>query len=451
MTLPSAPDVPVAAAFRRRLAAVHVNHKRIAASALLIGALTAIAKLFVAGREIAIAWRYGVSATVDSYQLGLTIVTWLPMMMVSVMTVVLVPRLVGARDSSAEQRQFVDELNGTILVVGVALGIATWVAAPFGSWLLGSGADPGTIHLTTAMCRLMSPVACLVVWTGFLSARLQAQERFAYTVTEAVPALIIAAVVFLALGVGAAPRLGLATSAGYAVQALVLFEMLRRLRHGFGTFALRHRSPEWSSVYRNLGIMLLGQIVVTAVLPIDQAFAARIGAGSVATLGYANRIVVLVTGLGGVVFTRTFLPVFSSAIVEGQDKAASRQARQWAVLLMIAAAGALAVTWVVADWAVSIVFQRGAFSAGDAARVAHVLRFAMLQVPFVFGGLALVQLIAARGLYSSLLWIACGGLAIKLVLNFILVGRFGLAGLMIGTAAMYGFSFACQYVVGSTK
>jgi len=80
--------------------------------------------------------------------------------------------------------------------------------------------------------------------------------------------------------------------------------------------------------------------------------------------------------------------------------------------------------------------------------VAHVLRFGVIQVPFVFAGLAMVQWIAARGLYSALLWISCGALAVKLLLNVLLVSRFGLAGLMSATAAMYAFSFVCQYFVG---
>ena len=66
-----------------RISGVHDNHKRIASGALLIGALTLGAKLFVAAREMAIAWRYGVSGTVDAYQLAITITTWLPMLIMA--------------------------------------------------------------------------------------------------------------------------------------------------------------------------------------------------------------------------------------------------------------------------------------------------------------------------------------------------------------------------------
>ena len=57
--------------------------------------------------------------------------------------------------------------------------------------------------------------------------------------------------------------------------------------------------------------MALGQAVITLTIPMDQGIAARLGPGAVAILGYAGRIVILMTGLGAVVFTRASLPVFS--------------------------------------------------------------------------------------------------------------------------------------------
>jgi peptidoglycan biosynthesis protein MviN/MurJ (putative lipid II flippase) len=447
MNLRSVRELPIAAPLWSRLARLHDNHKRIAASALLIGVLTVVAKLFVAGREIAIAWRYGVSGTVDAYQLAITIVTWLPMMLISVMTVVFVPRLVALRSGSFERRRFISELNGTILAVSVALAVFLWAAAPLAARLFASHLEPATLDLTTDMCRMMSPVACFFVWSGYFQARLQARERFAYTVTEAVPAVIIAAAVFSPVLLPPQARLGWATSAGYALQVLALVVMVTQADRPIGGFALRHTAPEWSALYRDLGVMAIGQIVISLGLPIDQAFAARIGPGSVATLGYANRIIILMTGLGAVVFTRAFLPIFSSEIVEGSKEAAARHANQWAILLMIAGLIVVAATWALAPWGVSIVFQRGAFGASDSAAVAHVLRFGIIQVPFVFAGLALVQWLAAKGSYVSLMWISCGALAVKVVMNLLLVRSFGLAGLMSASAAMYGFSFACTYVL----
>lgn len=451
MEFPLQLGLPIAGPLRRRLAKVHVTHKQVASSALLIGVLTLVAKLFVAGREIAIAWRYGVTGTVDAYQLALTIVTWTPMMLVSVMSAVFVPRLVELKTHAVERRRFLSELNGTVLVISIAIGLLTWAAAPYTSRLLGSNLKASSLDLTVSFCRAMSPVGLLMVWTGYLSTRLQSRERFAYTVTDVVPAIVIAGSVLLPLVLPPEIRLGWATSAGYAMQALVLAWMIRQVDRPMGTFAFRHSAPEWSSLYRDFGIMALGQIVFTLTLPIDQAFATHIGSGAVAALGYANRIIVLATGLGAVVFTRAFLPIFSRSVAEGSGEAAARHARQWALLLMAAGLIGVAVAWPLAQMGVSIVFQHGAFGAADSARVARVLRFGLLQIPFVFGGLALVQLLAANKRYSTLLWIACAAVVLKLALNFALVHSLDLGGLMLATAAMYLFSFLCQFLMSFKK
>src|SRR5206468_2061745 len=141
---------------------------------------------------MAIAWRYGVSATVDAYQLSLTITMWLPMMLSSVMTVILVPRLVGLRAHTSERQEFVGELNGAILLLGIVIAAVTWVAAPAISSLLGAKTNAATTQLTAAMSRQMAPVALFTLLGGYLSARLQSRERFAYSATEAIPSILIA-------------------------------------------------------------------------------------------------------------------------------------------------------------------------------------------------------------------------------------------------------------------
>ncbi len=170
----------------RRIRSAHANHKRIAIGALTIGVLTLLAKIFVAGREMAIAWRYGVSGTVDAYQLALTIVTWVPMLFTGIMAVVLVPRLVSLDRRRDDRHVFLREVNGTVFVVGAAVAIVTFLAAPLAARLMASHLDPKTIQLTTSMVRSLSPVALFMVISGYFMARLQAKERFGYTATKTV-------------------------------------------------------------------------------------------------------------------------------------------------------------------------------------------------------------------------------------------------------------------------
>jgi putative peptidoglycan lipid II flippase len=437
MTLPDVRQLPIAAALSRRLSGLHVNHKRIAASALLIGILTIVAKLFVAGREIAIAWRYGVSGTVDAYQLAITIVTWLPMMLISVMSAVLVPRLVALQGQSPERRRFIDELNGIILLSGLVLALIIWAGAPLASRLLGSGLQARTVQLTTDMCRIMSPVGLFFLWSGYLSARLQARERFAYTVTEAAPALIIAVAVVAPVLWQPAARLGWATSAGYAVQLLALLWMVRASDRPIGRFGFGRSAPEWGGLYGALGLMALAQIVLSMSMPIDQAFAARIGAGAVATFGYATRLITLITGLSMVVIGRALLPVLSRAVAAGDEALARRHASQWSAIMLLIGVFASFVLWLAAPKLVEMVFERGAFTAADTRRVTAAFQFGLVQLPIFFAGIIATQWYAAVGRFRDMLLINAVAIMVKIALNALLTPRLAVPGIMLSTAAMY--------------
>jgi murein biosynthesis integral membrane protein MurJ len=440
----------VIAALLSRLAAVHPNHKRIATGAALIGVLTIVAKLFVAAREMAIAWRYGVGTTVDAYQLTLTITTWLPMMLTSVMTVVLVPRLVALRSRPAERRSFVAELNGTVLMLGIAVAVLTWLAAPAASALLASGSNGATLELTATMSRQMAPVALFTILVGYLSARLQSRERFAYSVTEALPAIAIGLLVIAPWVHGGAAPLIWGTLIGFLIQALVLGAMTARGDMSLGGLRIRHRSPDWPTLYGSLSLMILAQFLITASTPIDQAFAARIGAGSVAILGFASRILVLVSGLGTIVVGRALLPVLSRAVAERELAVGRRQAIQWSMLLGLAAMIGSAILFVAAPALVRLLFERGAFTASATAEVVSALRFGVVQLPFYFAGIVFVQWYAATSRFGALLGITAGAILLKIIFNAILTPMFGVGGIMLSTAIMYLFT-AASLIAGMNR
>ena len=433
--------------FGRRLGAIHSNHKRIAAGALLIGALTLVAKLFVAAREVAIAWRHGVSSTVDAYQLSLTATTWAPMMIIGVMAVVLVPRLVKLERQGDERERFIAELNASVLIVGMATAALTWLAAPAVAALLASHMDARTLGLTATMTAQMAPVALFMVASGYLFARLQSRERYGYTVTEALPALAIALFVIIQPGVAGASALIAGTVIGYLLQLMVLGALVVRSDPPLGGLRVRHHSNEWESLYGPILLMVLGQLLISASIPIDQGFAARMGEGAVATLGYANRIVTLFSGLATIVVGRALLPVLSGAVADGDLAVGRRHALQWSVLLFWAAAVGSSIAWIAAPDLVRLLFQRGAFTAAASAHVSHLLRYGLLQLPPYFAGIALVQWYAASSRFRSILFITAVALVVKILLNVIFAPVLGVVGIMVSTAAMYGVTF-CLLAVG---
>lgn len=420
-----------------RLSSPHPHHKRIARGALLIGFLTLLAKIFVAAREIAIAWRFGVSGTADAYALALTATTWLPTMIAGVAAVVLVPRLVGVARHAERRNGFIAELNGSVLALGAAVAAMTWLAAPSASAMLASRSEPRTLELAARMSAEMAPVAMLMIVSAYFSARLQARERYGFSVTEAAPALVIALFV---VNPGLFPGPGSLTAgtvAGYLLQVVVLAAMVRAGDPPLGRSRFTHQSGEWRSLYGSLLLMMAGQLLITASLPVDQAFAAPIGEGAVATLAYANRILTLCSGFGTIVVGRALLPVLSERVAHGDLQVGRRHAIQWSALLFGMATVGSAILWIAAPDFVRLLFERGAFDTAASAGIADTLRVGLLQLPPFFAGIALVQWYAATARFRAMLGVtACAFLA-KVALNFWLTPRFGLSGIMAATAGMY--------------
>ena len=103
---------------RKRVLGVHQDHKRIARSAFVLLLFVLAGKLIGASKEMAIAYRYGISGTVDAYQLALTLVNWLPATLTNQLSVLLVLALVALRRDRTEQNQLLSELEGAGLAIG---------------------------------------------------------------------------------------------------------------------------------------------------------------------------------------------------------------------------------------------------------------------------------------------------------------------------------------------
>ncbi|EFV85833.1 hypothetical protein HMPREF0005_01469 [Achromobacter xylosoxidans C54] len=104
----------------RKLGSIHPDHQRIFKGAFRVAVFLLLGKAAGAIKEMAVAYRYGVSDAVDAYQFTMTMATWLPVTIVGVLSVVLIPVLVRLRRAEdAEREQFIRELQGWVAAGGL--------------------------------------------------------------------------------------------------------------------------------------------------------------------------------------------------------------------------------------------------------------------------------------------------------------------------------------------
>ena len=417
---------------RQWLSTLHSDHKRIARGAAWIALFVLIGKLAGAAKEMAVAYRYGVSGIVDAYQLAFTIVIWLPSTLISVISMVLIPTLVRLRQQDPADRDlFLKEMHGTTLLVGCLFILVSIFLGPQAVTYLASTLSSSTQQMAQHLILGMAPVALLSLIIGVCAARLQAREKQVNTLLESVPAAAILSFVLLwPAGSDVAPLLW-GFLLGHALQAVWLAYLARQADGQSIKPRWSWHSPHWPEVYQAVGITAIGQYILSFITPIDQYFAAQLGDHAIATLSYAYRIITLLLGLGSMAIARATLPVLSGIAASGNLYRARSVALKWSGLMLFVGTVVTVISWLAAPWIVHLLFERGAFTAENTTTVATVLRWGLVQVPFSFASWGLVQLLASCGYYWIISLIATTNLLMKLLMNVLLTPILGVSGIAL--------------------
>lgn len=430
-------------ALNSRIRDFHPDHLAIVRGMAWVTLFVLLGKVAGALKEMTVAYRYGIGAEVDGYLFVLNLVSWPLALWFGVLTMVLVPLAARLREQAPQALpRFRAELFGAALLLGLVLALLGAFLLP----LLIASPRVGLPAATAAyaaeawrgMLLLLLPLGVL---SSLFSAWMLAAGLHANTLLEGVPALAIAAAVLLSSG-GIAPLVW-GTVAGFALHLACLTLPLAKRgeivwpRLGVGT-------PAWGWFWQSFAIMLAGNAVMSLIDIVDLMFAVHVGTGAVSTLGYANRLLALMMGLGGTAVSRATLPVFARAHHESGGRIHQVSVRWVAIMFGFGALAALMVWWL-APLAVRLVFERGAFDAGNTAAVADVLRYGALQMPFFFAALVLVSSLVARGLHRAVALGAAINLLVKVGASLVLVPAFGLPGIVLSTCVMYLSSFAMLF------
>jgi peptidoglycan biosynthesis protein MviN/MurJ (putative lipid II flippase) len=415
------------------------RHLAILRGMVTVALFVFVGKLAGALKEMAVAYRYGLSAEVDAYQFLGSLIGWPAGIWTSVLTAALVPIAVRLREGDrAQLPQFRAELLGFALLAGLALALCAWVGIRAMLAHGIGGLPPATAGFAAAALPGLVLVLPIAMLSALQSAWTMSSGRHLNTLLECIPALFIAGFVVARSGGGIQPLVW-GTVAGGACQLLTLLApMVRRGEFEAPRFALA--SPQWSAFWEGFGIMLAGQAVLSLTSVIDQFYAAGLGTGAIATLGYAGRILSLILGMAAIAASRATLPVFSQG---GKRDGELREiAGYWARLMFMGGIAVMLACHLLAPWAVSVLFERGRFGPADTAVVAGVLRYALPQLPFYFSGMVLVSYALSQRRYGLIFWSGLIGFGGKVGGNLLLAPLLGVNGIALAATFAYALTAA---------
>jgi peptidoglycan biosynthesis protein MviN/MurJ (putative lipid II flippase) len=419
--------------------------RRLVSAFAAVFVLVLVAKGSGALKEVAIASRLGTAPAVDLYILAFTVATWPAAVLMSILTISLTPLL---STTSASSDPNIDNFVSQLLSISVALGIVTGAVFYFFFPMLaynvyGSNAA-ATALVKSSMLISMALTASFALPVALCTVLVIGKGRNVGTLLEGAPSLVL--FLLLCTPVAAAEALGIGTLLGFVIQ-LALLLVVQRVTLGRLRFGAPSPNIHWAALKRGASYSAFGYSILAVAPLVEQVLAGALGPGAISSLGYASRVTALATGLVVTAINRVSLPYFSKA--SAGDRRYGPGAAQITVGFLVVGLVMSLVMAAVAQPLVSLLFQRGHFSAEDTETVAHLLRWNLTQLAPYFVSVVLAANLAARGRFREIFTSCLLGFVVRAICAAAGAQFTGLTG--VATAATFGYLAMAAYLSWKTS
>lgn len=422
-------------------------NRRILAAMLTVGSLSAIVKLASTLREVVIAGQFGAGDGLDAFLIAFLLPSVAINVVAGSFNAALIPTYIRVREHEGEEEA--QRLLSSILVWSAALLVAVSVlmalASPFVLPVLGSGFNAGKLALTRKLFFILLPVLPLSGLFVNWAAVLNAGGRFALAATTPVMTpLAMMAIISVcgdSWGIYAA---AIAMIVGTITEGALLARGL--CKQGISPFPRWHGfSPATRQVMRQYAPMIASGLFMNGTIIIDQAMAAMLGPGSVSVLNYGNRMSAAVVAIGAMAISTAFLPHFSRMAAASDWAGVQHTLKTYTRLILMTSIPITLILIVSSDFLVSLLLERGAFTATNTIEVASVQRLYVLQMPIYLVSLLFVRLISALRANHVLMWGTVINFTLNIALDYALMRWLGVAGIALSTSIVYSVSLSYLY------
>lgn len=326
-------------------------------------------------------------------------------------------------------------IGSLVVVVSLVAALIVGISFP----LRGVVTNP-TYRIALELLPIVMPYAVLIAAATALGAVLNTLGRFGMPAFSPIllNLFLIGGAVFASPWFGETPaqRIRILPFAALAAgMAQVLLHGLRCSQLGCRFRPrLERRHADTRRVVGLMAPVMIGVGVMQLNILLDRLLAGWLGSEAITSLYYSQRLVYLPVGLFGVALGVVSLPMLSRAWAAGKRTEMAEHLRtalgQVVFLTVPAALGLL----VVRTPLVALLFQRGAFDAGDTSATVYALLFYLPGIPaFACAKVAVTPFHAAQDTRTPVR-VAVGCLILNLVLNLSLMPFLRQGGLALATS-----------------
>ncbi|WP_337881133.1 lipid II flippase MurJ [Rheinheimera sp.] len=355
------------------------HQTRIRKAFVMVSLFVLLGKFAGAAKEMAVAWRYGTSAYLDAYLFVFNYVSFPVSISLSIFSVTLIPlisKYVGTEKLTKFRSEF---FTFTILY-----SLIVWFISYFSIEYILTHSTMSQQMLTYSIeilpdMSVLIPFACV---SAYFSVLMMSNEKHYNTLYESIPPLFVIFVIIIPFDIVKNP-LVFGTVVGFIVHLIVLYFWGMNKPNLKPSYTIQ-QTEMWRQLATNIGVVMVGQILMSTLSLIDQYYLARLDAGSVSSLSYASKLCALLLGLVATAINRSTLPVFSSMKPELEKDLIFNLLIRWTGIVFFLGLFFVVAVYFFGDLLVFILFERGAFDANATKNVADIFLILALQSPMHF-------------------------------------------------------------------
>ena len=416
--------------------------KSLAASAALMGIIILFSKALGLFRDILIASAYGTSAEGVAYETASKLpVTIFDFVLGGVVTAAFIPvyNSLAVKKGKKEALSFAQSYLNLILLVTAVLSVIGVTAAPLLVKLMAPDLAAATADLAVRLTRIMFPMVIFVGLAFSFVGFLQSEGEYNIpALISLVSNLLMTGYLLFLNGRFGVYGLAAAMLAGWCAQAAVQIPSV--VRRGF---RYRLTAPLFTPDTLRAAKNTLPILIATWTTPVCALINTRLASGieggrPIAALGYANRLYIIIVGLFSFVATNLLFPHFARAAASGDAGESGRLTRTSLKALTFIIAPIAAGVAVLAVPFVSLIYERGEFTADDTRLTAAALSMYAAGMLFSACGEVLTKAFFAAEktklpMIASVISMLFNIAAIY-ALRFLLGERFGVGAIALMTA-----------------
>lgn len=388
-------------------------------------------------KEFVVAGVYGRSDEMDAFLAAFLIPNLLVNLIAESTSQALLPALIRVRVRQGHRRAQ-ELLSGTFTrlifyLITAVLIIA--VAAPFSFHWIAWDFPASKLALSLHLLYSLLPFVVLSGLSIVFSAVLNSAQCFLLPALASglVPLCALAGTLWAGQRFGTA-ALAAATVIGASFQFLITATAMTRSGY---TFRLQF-SPtceEECMANRQFGALFLSSIVASGGLVADQAFAATLPSGSIATLAFAGRFVGVITAILASSISSTLGPHFASLAAASDWNMCRATLRRWLYIMVVVSLPLTILLIASSPLLIRLTLQHGAFMHRDTIAVAGVLAVYAIQIPFFAISRIHYRFVLALGRGDLILICGTFNLGLNILLDLTFMRWMGVAGLALATSA----------------